>query len=72
VYYASDYVEYKSMIHLLKIERKKSLLDSIQRGEKAKAKGCYKARKARQLPEDSLLNRKGAYSEEEAVILKTK
>jgi hypothetical protein len=64
VYYASDYVEYKSMYIVKRIERKKSLLDSIiQKEKKLKKKDAIKARKAKAAAKkDSLLNRKRFYS----------
>jgi hypothetical protein len=64
MYYASDYVEYKSMYIVKRIERKKSLLDSIiQKEKKLKKKDAIKARKAKAAAKkDSLLNRKRFYS----------
>jgi hypothetical protein len=60
VYYASDYVEYKVCDTLVKrIERKNRYLILLFKGEKAKAKGCYKGQKSKAAAKkDSLLNRK--------------
>jgi hypothetical protein len=63
VYYASDYVDIKCMIHLLKeLNVKIATWFYYSKGKKAKNKDAIKARKKGSCKKDSLLNRKGAYS----------